>query len=262
MSTTAYPSDLTEAQWKFIDPLLPPPKPGGRPRSQSLRQVLNAILYLTSTGCSWRSLPHDFPNYNTVFGYFNRWKQEGIWEQVHQQLRDAVRVQDERAMEPTMGIIDSQSVKTVETAKVETRGFDVHKSTKGRKRHILVDTMGLLLAVVITAANVTDRDGALAVFDKIHGHFPLLKLVCADQAYSGADYTSDCQKTYQRELRIVKRDKGSKGFQVLPHRWIVERTFGWFNHFRRLSKDYERQPQTSENFIYVSMISLMLRRLA
>jgi putative transposase len=161
-----------------------------------------------------------------------------------------------------MGIIESQSVKTVETAKVETRGFDVHKSTKGRNRHILVAPMGLLLAVVITAANVTDRDGALAVFDKIHGQFTLLKVVCADQVYSGADYTSDFNKTYQRELRMVKRDKGSKGFQVLPHRWIVSLPFGWFNHFRRLSKDSERQPQTRENFIYVSMISLRLRRLA
>jgi putative transposase len=234
----------------------------GRPRCQSLREVLNAILYLTSTGCSWRSLPHDFPNYNTVFGYFNRWKQKGIWEIIHQQLRDSVREQDGRATEPTMGIIDSQSVKTVETAKVETRGFDVYKSTKGRKRHILVDTMGLLLAVVITAANVTDRDGAISIFDKIRDNFPLLKVIRADQAYSGADYTSSVQKTYHRQLEIIKRDKGSRGFQVLPSRWIVERTFGWFNHFRRLSKDYERQPQTSENFIYVAMISLMLRRLA
>jgi transposase len=262
MSTTSYPSDLTEAQWKLIDPLLPLPKPGGRPRSQSLREVLNAILYLTSNGCSWRSLPHDFPNYNTVFGYFNRWKQEGLWEQIHQQLRDSVREKHKRAIEPTMGIIDSQSVKTVETAKVETRGFDVHKSTKGRKRHILVDTMGLLLAVIITAANVTDRNGAEAIFDKIHGEFPLLKVVYADQAYSGAEYTSNLRKTYHRQLKIVKRDKGSQGFQVLPRRWVVERTFGWFNHFRRLSKDYERQPETSENFIYVAMISLMLRRLA
>jgi putative transposase len=262
MSTTSYPSDLTEAQWKLVAPLLPPPKAGGRPRSKNLREVLNAIWYVTTTGCSWRSLPHDFPNYNTVFGYFSRWKREGVWEHLHQQLRDSVREQDGRATEPTMGIIDSQSVKTVETAKVETRGFDVHKSTTGRKRHILVDTMGLLLAVVITAANVTDRDGALAIFDKIRGYFPSLKVIRADQAYSGADYTSEVQRTYQRQLEIVKRDKGSKGFQVLPSRWIVERTFGWLNHFRRLSKDYERQPQTSENFIYVAMISLMLRRLA
>jgi putative transposase len=262
MSTTSYPSDLSEAQWKFIEPCLPPPKPGGRPRCQSLREVLNAILYLTSSGCSWRSLPHDFPNYNTVFGYFNRWKKAGIWEQIHQQLRESVREQDNRQAEPSMGIIDSQSVKTVETAKVETRGFDVHKSTKGRKRHILVDTMGLILAVVITAANVTDRDGALSIFDKIHDNFPLLKVICADQAYSGDEYTSHVHRTHHRQLKIIKRDKGSKGFQVLPSRWIVERTFGWLNHFRRLSKDYERQPQTSENLIYVAMISIMLRRLA
>lgn len=262
MFTTAYPSDLTEAQWKLLEPWLPPPKPGGRKRSQSLREVLNAIFYLTSTGCSWRSLPHDFPNWNTVFGYFNSWKTTGIWEQVNQQLRESVREQEGRKPEPSKGIIDSQSVKTVETAKVETRGFDVHKSTKGRKRHILVDTMGLLLAVVITVANVTDRDGALSIFDKIHDNFPLLKVIRADQAYSGVEYTSNVQRTYQRQLEIVKRDKGSKGFQVLPSRWIVERTFGWLNHFRRLSKDYERQPQTSENFIYVAMISIMLRRLA
>jgi putative transposase len=125
-----------------------------------------------------------------------------------------------------------------------------------------VDTKGLLLAVVITAANVTDRDGALSIFTKIHDNFPLLKIISADQAYSGAEYTSNVQQTYHRQLEIIKRDKGSKGFQRLPGRWIVERTFGWLNHFRRLSKDYERQPQTSENFIYVAMISIMLRRLA
>jgi putative transposase len=200
------------------------------------------------------------PPYNTVFGYFNRWKQKGIWETIHQPLRDSVREQKLRSPEPSKGIIDSQSVKTVETAKVETRGFDVHKATTGRQRHILVDTMGL--AVVITAANVTDREGALAIFDKIHGDFPLLKVIRADQAYSGANYTSEVQRTYQRQLEIVKRDKGSKGFQVLPGRWIVSLPFGWLNHFRQLSKDYERQPQTSENFIYVAMISLRLRRLA
>ena len=236
MSTTSYPSDLSEAQWKFIEPCLPPPKPGGRPRCQSLREVLNAILYLTSSGCSWRSLPHDFPNYNTVFGYFNRWKQEGLWEQIHQQLRDSVREKHKRAIEPTMGIIDSQSVKTVETAKVETRGFDVHKSTKGRKRHILVDTRGLILAVVITGALVTDRDGALASFAKIRENLPLLQVISADQAYSGVEYTANVPQTYHRPLEIIKREKGSKEFQVLPKRWIVERTFGWLNHFRRLSK--------------------------
>lgn len=234
MSTTSYPSDLTEAQWKLIEPWLPPPKPGGRQRSQSLREVLNAVFYLTSTGGTWRSLPHDFPNWKTVFGYFKSWKKTGIGEQVHQQLRDSVREQNGRPTEPSTGIIDRQSVKTVEMAKVETRGFDVYKSTKGRKRHILVDTMGLILAVVITAANVTDRNGALSIFDNIHDNFPLLKTIRADQAYSGVEYTSDVQRTYHRQLEMIKRDKGSKGFQVLPGRWIVERTFGWLNHFRRL----------------------------
>jgi putative transposase len=262
MSTTSYPSDLSEAQWQRLEPLLPPPKPGGRERSQSLREVLNAIIYLTSTGCPWRSLPHDFPNYNTVFGYFNNWKRTGVWEQIHQQLRELVREQEGRHIEPSKGIIDSQSVKTVETAKVETRGFDFHKWTKGRKRQILVDAIGLILGVVITSANVTDRDGAILIFDQIDDKFPRLEVIVADQAYAGAEYTSNVQQTYPRQLKIIKRDKGSKGFQVLPSRWIVERTFGWLNHFRRLSKDYERQPQTSENFIYVAMISIMLRRLA
>ena len=144
MSLTSYPSDLSEAPWQLLEPLLPPPKPGGRKRSQSLREVLNAIFYLTSTGCSWRSLPHDFPNYNTVFGYFNGWKQEGIWEQIQQRLRDSVREPEGRQKAPSRGVIVSLSVKTVDTAKIETRGFDVYKWIKGRKRHILVDTLGLI----------------------------------------------------------------------------------------------------------------------
>jgi putative transposase len=202
------------------------------------------------------------PLYNTVFGYFNRWKPAGTWERIHQILRGAVREPEGQLPEPSMGIIDSQSVTTVETAKAETRGFDVYKWTKGRKRHILVDTLGLLLAVVITAANLTDRDGALAILDKIHGHLPFRTVIRADQADSGAEYTSNVPQTYHRPLEIIKRDKGFQGFQVLPSRWIVARTFGGLNHFRRLSKDYERQPQTSENFIYVAMISIRLRRLA
>lgn len=262
MSTTSYPSDLSESQWQLLKPWLPPAKPGGRSRSQSLREVLKAIWYLTSTGCPWRSLPHDFPNYNTVFGYFNSWKKAGIWEQIHQQLRDSVREPEGRLTEPSRGVIDSQAVKTVNTAKANTRGFDVYKATKGRKRHILVDTRGLLLAVVITAANVTDRDGALSLFTKIRDSLPLLKTIRADQASSGEEYTSTVQQTYHRQLEIVRRDRGAKGFQVLPSRWVVERTFGGLNQFRRLSKDYERQPQPSDNFIYVAMISVMLRRLA
>jgi putative transposase len=262
MSTTSYPSDLSESPWKLLEPLLPPPKPGGRSRSQSLWEVLKAILDLTATGCPWRSLPHDFPNYNTVFGYFNSWKKAGIWEQIHQQLRDSVREQEGRLTAPSRGIIDRQSVKTVDTAKAETRGFDVYKATKGRKRHLLVDTLGLLLAVVVTAAKVTDRDGAISSFTKIHDSLPLLTIIRADPAYSGEEYTLKVQQTYHRQLEIIKRDQGTKGFKVLPSRWVVERTFGWLNHFRRSRGDYERQPQTSENFIYVAMISIMLRRLA
>lgn len=224
--------------------------------------MVNAILYVTTTGCTWRFLPHDFPNYNTVFGYFTRWKKEGILEKIHEQLRGEVREQVGRQSEPTISIIDSQSVKTVETAILETKGYDVYKATKGRKRHILVDSMGLILAMVVTAANVTDRNGALLIFDKIQAQFPSLSVVRADQAYSGEEYTSMVQKTYHRRFEIIKPNTPRQGFQVLPSRWVVERTFGWLNHFRRLSKDYERQPQTSKTFIEVAMISIMLRRLA
>lgn len=180
--------------------------------------------------------PMILPPYNTVFGYFNSWNKAGLWEPIHQRWRDSVREPEGRPREPSIGIIESQSVKTVNTAKVETRGFDVYKATKGRNRHLLVDTLGLLLAIVVTAAKVTDRDGAISILVKIPESLPGLKVIRADQAYSGEEYTSNVQQTYHRQLEIVNRDPDVKGFQVLPSRWVVERTFGWLNHFRRLSK--------------------------
>ena len=228
----SYPSDLTEAPWQLLAPLLPPPKAGGRPRSQELRPVVNAILYVTATGVPWRFLPHDFPNYNTVFGYFTRWKKEGIMELIQAHLRDQVRLLTGPSKDPTVSIIDSQSVKTVETANIETKGYDVHKATKGRKRHILVDSMGLILAVVVTAANVTDRQGALLIFDKIADKWPTLSIVRGDQAYAGKRYLAEVEQTYHRRLEISKPSLPRQGFQVLPSRWVVERTFGWLNHFR------------------------------
>ncbi|MBC7226963.1 MAG: IS5 family transposase [Thermoflexales bacterium] len=253
-----YPTDLSDAEWQRIEPYLPAPKPGGRPRVHSLREILNALFYIVRSGCTWRMLPHDLPPWKTVYHYFRLWRKDGTWERIHSALREEVRVAAGREPEPSAAILDSQSVKTTETPGI--RGYDAAKKVNGRKRHLLVDTLGLLLMVIVHAANIQDRDGAKLLLEKAQGRFPRLRLIWADGGYAGK--LIDWVKSFCHwVLEIVKRSDAVKGFQVLPHRWVVERTFGWLGRYRRLSKDYEGLPENSEAMIYIAMIHLMLRRL-
>jgi len=254
-----YPSDLTDNQWSVIEPLVPPAKPGGRPRSLDMRQVINAILYIVVGGIQWRMLPKEYPKWQSVYHYFRQWKKDGTWERIHDTLRAEVRRKEGRHKHPTAACLDSQSVKC--TAIPGERGFDAGKKVNGRKRHMLVDTLGLLLAVLVTPANVQDRDGARALLKRLGGCCKKLRRIWVDGAYSGklVDWVAD---HFRFGLEVVQRPKGTKGFVLLAKRWVVERTFGWLNHTRRLSKDYERHTDSSEAMIRIAMIRLMVRRLA
>ena len=256
-----YDSDINDIEWHLLEPLIPPEKPGGRPRDVNMREIVNAIFYVLRTGCGWRLLPHEFPPWQTVFGYFNSWRKAGVWEQINAALREAVREQEDRNAEPSAAIMDSQSVKT--TAVAGIRGFDGGKLIVGRKRFILVDVMGLLLTVVVTEASVQERAGAKTLLLRaLDQHYPLLRLIWADGGYSGQDFGDWVFDNCGWLIDIVKRSDDAQGFVILPRRWVVERTFAWLLRFRRLSKDYEVLPETSEAWIYAAMTRIMLRRLA
>jgi putative transposase len=259
MSTT-YPSDLSDAEWDCLQRFLPSRSPHGRLRRHSLRFVFDALFYLLRTGCPWRYLPSNFPPWQTVYYHFKQFCRTGLWTLLYRALRDAERRRVGRDPNPSAAIMDAQSVKTVEESGC-IRGYDAHKCVKGRKRHLLVDTLGLPLSFYVTPANVHDTVGARCLLAGLKYFVPRLTKIWADQAYQGHELADWCQATGGWELEVVKRPPGERGWSQQPRRWIVERTFAWLLRSRRLAMDYERKVQTSETLIEVAMIRLLVVRL-
>jgi putative transposase len=266
MSTPAqYPTDLTDAQWPLFQPLLPPHKwrPGGPGRPPcEVRTILNGIVYVTKTGCQWRMLPKEFGRWETVYGYFNRWSRQGVWQQIMEALNRQERQRQGRKPTPSAGCVDSQSIKTATQGK--TKGYDGNKKVNGRKRHLLVDTLGLILGVWVTAADGGDREGLISL---LKAYFATgvkrLRKLWVDGGYSGKtlkEWVQNLKQTHKIDLEVV--DSQGPGFQVVKRRWVVERTFAWLLNYRRHSKDYEVLTRNSEALIQVAMIHLLVKRLA
>lgn len=259
-----YPSDMTDAQWELLEDLFPEAKTG-RPREVSIPDVVDAIFYVNRTGVQWRYLPHDYPRWDVVYSYFRKWGKDGTWDKVQRVLREGVRQTAGREAIPSLACVDSQSVKGTECG--GDHGIDGHKKINGVKRHILVDTMGLLLAVVVTAASVTDAKAAREVFQRATAEgLPRLSKVLGDHVYGNEglpEWTAD-NTTFRLEITVkdpTPQEPGKKKFKVIKWRWVVERTFAWLGRYRRNSRDYEKLSQTSESMLMISGIQLMLRRL-
>lgn len=251
----SYATNLTDSEWEIITSI----HSDNRQRKYSLRQHWDAIFYVVKTGCQWRFLPTEFAPWQTVYYYYRQWRDCGLIEEVHNALRLKVRQKAGREASVSAAIADAQSVKTTHSG--PDRGFDGGKRVKGRKRHIVVDTLGLLLAVIVTAANVQDKRGLPLLLALVRDRFERLAIIFVDGGYNSQPLSQWVRNTIRCALEVVPRPAAQTGFQVLPKRWIVERTFGWFNSYRRLSKDYEYRTDTSETMIYLAMIRLMLKRL-
>ena len=258
----AYPTDLTDREWKIVEPFLAHGNRRlGRPRLWPVRRVLDAVFYVLRSGCPWRLLPHDFLPWQTVFYHFRRWRLAGVWYRLHVALRAMTRQRDDRHPGASAAILDSQSVKTTEEAGAIS-GYDAAKGVKGRKRHLLVDSSGLVLSALVSPASIQDRDGARALLAGLAPLVPRLKKIWADGAYSGKALAEWCHDRGGWTLEVVNKRAEVGGFEVLPRRWVVKRTFAWLGRQRRSSKDYERKVKTSETMIQIAMSRLMLARLA
>jgi len=259
-----YPSDLTDAEWTLVRPLIPPAKAGGHARTVDIREVVNGIMYILSTGCQWRYIPTDLPPRSTVYDYLVRWNEDGTLIAIHHALYVLCREAAEREASPTACVIDSQSVKSTEKGgrTIDPNGYDAGKKIKGKKRHIIVDTVGLLLHAIVHPADIQDRDGGALPMATLFGKFPFLRKLFADAGYQGPKFAAAVANACpQITIEIIKRSDSANGFELLPRRWVVERTLAWLNRCRRLCKDFENLSRNALAFLRLASIRLMLRKL-
>jgi putative transposase len=255
-----YDSDLSDKEWEIIAPMLPKPLKRGRPASVNFREVVNGIFYLLKNGCTWQNLPHDFPAYSTVYFYFQRWTVTGLIVEINRKLSERMRVAQGREATPSLASLDSQSVKTAESA--GSRGIDGGKQVKGRKRFVIVDTLGLVMGAVVHAANIGERAGAKLLLESLKYPLERLEKILVDAGFSGVEMTQWVKDNFGWIWEVSKRPDNQKGFVVESKRWVVERTFAWLGKCRRLSKDYEYYEQSSESFIYLALIRMILKNLS